>query len=363
MNESIGQIIKRLRKERGLTQEELAERLNISAPAISKWENDTSMPDISQIVPLAGVFGVRTDVLFGLHTDGANAAVAEVKKIAELPETDNDRRVELWSDLLKQYPNNNEIRRNLAKAYLCRKKEGDYAAAAELFEKILDECTDSEIRLKSLSMLCFCYNRMGDTQNAVRVAKLCGPSHITTDSLLAKIDGYEGRDEVNQRLLAYSVQEAAWCLMRQSYPSDADAVFAHRTAIRMLDLLYYDGDKARISHVYITLRTALSKLLARIGDHDAMYAELENWLNDVIFEDSLPTGDYHYSGNIFLNLTTQQHHHSESRPGWGLECMQHCADFDKVRDTEEFQKFWKEAQERYHREVLGAFFRIDPAGL
>lgn len=356
MNESMGQIIKRLRKERGLTQEELAERLSISAPAISKWENDAGMPDISQIVPLASVFGVRTDVLFGLHTDGADAAIAEAKKATDLPDTDNDRCIEMWRDLLKQYPSNNEIRRNLAKVYLWRKKEGDFAAAAELYEKILDECTDSKIRLKSISMLCFCYNRMGDTRNAVRVAKLCGPAHITTDSLLAKIDGYEERNEVNQRLLEHSVREAAWCLMRQNYPSDADAIFAHRTAIRMLDLLYYDGDKSWISYVYITLRTELSKLLARVGEYDAMYAELENWLNEVIFEDSLPTGDYHYPGNVFLNLTTYRHH-SEPRFGWGLECMQHhlrFPDFDKVRDTEEFQKFWREAQERYHREVPGA---------
>lgn len=299
MNESMGHIIKRLRKEHNLTQEELAEQLNISAPAISKWENGTAMPDISQIVPLASIFGVRTDVLFGLHADGVDAAIAKVKKIADLPETDNDHCIALWSDLLKQYPANNTIRRKLAHAYLCRKEGGDYAAAAELYEKVLDECTDSKIRLKSLSMLCFCYNRMGDTRNAVRIAKLCGSVHISQDALLAKIDGYEEHNEVNQRLLAYSVEEAAWCLMRQNYQSDADAIFAHRTAIRMLDLLYYDGDKSWISYVYVILRTELCKLLAKTGDYDAMYVELENWLNDVIFEDSLPMGDYHYTGNVF----------------------------------------------------------------
>ena len=65
MKETMGQIIRRLRKERNLTQEELAEQLGVTFQAVSKWENDTGMPDISQVVPIAHVFGVSTDVLFG----------------------------------------------------------------------------------------------------------------------------------------------------------------------------------------------------------------------------------------------------------------------------------------------------------
>ncbi len=64
MTRTIGEIIRTLRKERNLTQEELAELLNVSGQAVSKWENGASLPDISQIVPLASVFGVPTDVLF-----------------------------------------------------------------------------------------------------------------------------------------------------------------------------------------------------------------------------------------------------------------------------------------------------------
>ena len=52
---TMGQIIKKLRKGRGFTQEELAERLGVTYQAISKWENDSGMPDISQIVPLATI--------------------------------------------------------------------------------------------------------------------------------------------------------------------------------------------------------------------------------------------------------------------------------------------------------------------
>lgn len=80
MKETMGQIIRRLRKERNMTQDELAEQLGVTFQAISKWENDTGMPDISQVVPLATVFNVSTDVLFGIY--GRNDA-EEVKKIIE----------------------------------------------------------------------------------------------------------------------------------------------------------------------------------------------------------------------------------------------------------------------------------------
>ena len=81
---NIGQIIKQLRKERGLTQEELAEQLNVTAQAVSKWENGTSLPDISQVVPLASVFGVTTDVLFGI--EGTNAAEEAYRIVSEAEE-------------------------------------------------------------------------------------------------------------------------------------------------------------------------------------------------------------------------------------------------------------------------------------
>lgn len=78
MKETMGQIIKRLRKERNLTQEELAEQLGVTFQAVSKWENDNGMPDISQVVPLATVFNVSTDVLFGIY---GTSDAEEVDKI------------------------------------------------------------------------------------------------------------------------------------------------------------------------------------------------------------------------------------------------------------------------------------------
>ncbi len=83
MSETMGQIIRRLRKERNLTQEELAEQLNITPQAVSRWENGTGLPDISQIVPLASVFGVTTDVLFNIEGTTADDEAYKIVNTAE----------------------------------------------------------------------------------------------------------------------------------------------------------------------------------------------------------------------------------------------------------------------------------------
>jgi tellurite methyltransferase len=67
MNHNFGSTIKALRTERGLTQEQLAGRVNVSAPAVSKWERGEAYPDFTLIPALAGELGVSTDRLFGLH--------------------------------------------------------------------------------------------------------------------------------------------------------------------------------------------------------------------------------------------------------------------------------------------------------
>ena len=65
MENTIGKRIAANRKRMGMTQEQLAERLGITAQAISKWENDQSCPDISMLPTLADIFGISTDALLG----------------------------------------------------------------------------------------------------------------------------------------------------------------------------------------------------------------------------------------------------------------------------------------------------------
>ena len=60
---SIGKMISSLRKEKGMTQSELAEKMNVTDKAVSKWERDLSCPDINTISKLADVLEVSVDEL------------------------------------------------------------------------------------------------------------------------------------------------------------------------------------------------------------------------------------------------------------------------------------------------------------
>ncbi|MBQ4349824.1 MAG: helix-turn-helix domain-containing protein [Clostridia bacterium] len=62
---NIGEQIAALRRARSMTQEELASVIGVSAQSVSKWENSNTMPDVSLLPVLAGIFGVSIDYLFG----------------------------------------------------------------------------------------------------------------------------------------------------------------------------------------------------------------------------------------------------------------------------------------------------------
>lgn len=85
MNETMGSIIARLRKEKGMTQEQLANELGISYQAVSKWENELSSPDISALPLLAELFDVSIDELFGREQKTSETAAAAESPAAGEP--------------------------------------------------------------------------------------------------------------------------------------------------------------------------------------------------------------------------------------------------------------------------------------
>ena len=66
MNITIGETIKRLRNQKGVTQEKLADSLGVTPQAVSKWESGTGLPAIDYLPDLSAYFGVSVDELLGV---------------------------------------------------------------------------------------------------------------------------------------------------------------------------------------------------------------------------------------------------------------------------------------------------------
>lgn len=77
----IGELICTLRKEKGLTQVQLAERLNVSDKAVSKWERGLGCPDVSLLARLSQVFAVDLEKLLAGELDPNSQAAGNLKNL------------------------------------------------------------------------------------------------------------------------------------------------------------------------------------------------------------------------------------------------------------------------------------------
>lgn len=81
-NKSIGEMISSLRKGKGMTQNELAEKMNVTDKAVSKWERNLSCPDINSIPKLAEILGTTVEELLNAQSKKENNKVDEIVNIA-----------------------------------------------------------------------------------------------------------------------------------------------------------------------------------------------------------------------------------------------------------------------------------------
>lgn len=152
----IGKKIKELRKKKDMTQERLAEYLNVSFQAVSKWETGAASPDLSMIVPLARVLGVSTDELFGLVSSEEDHRLKELE--AALDDTnqtgDTAKRYEIAKIAVAEYPGNFDCLLWLALAeesyaihnceHYSKEQQEHFKAAVKLYETIFEDCDDTD---------------------------------------------------------------------------------------------------------------------------------------------------------------------------------------------------------------------------
>lgn len=74
---TIGDVIKKYRKNKGMTQEEMAARLGVTAPAVNKWERGNTLPDVALLAPIARLLGITTDELLSFKDDLTDEEISQ----------------------------------------------------------------------------------------------------------------------------------------------------------------------------------------------------------------------------------------------------------------------------------------------
>ena len=103
----IHEIIRKYRKEQNLTQEQVANYLGVSAPAVNKWENGISYPDITLLAPLARVLKINVDTLLSFKEELTDKEIDQfVKELSEAIHLEGyEAAFAKASDKIKEYPN------------------------------------------------------------------------------------------------------------------------------------------------------------------------------------------------------------------------------------------------------------------
>lgn len=173
----IGEKIKELRKSQDVTQEKLADYLNISYQAVSKWENGLALPDITLIPALSGFFGVSSDYLLGIDTEQSDKVIenvlGEVSRLKHIAKAEEG--IALIEKTLRSYPNNHKLLAEWVELKVhtfetnCEKKEW-LKQIEDKANIILHDSNDDFIRYKAKLALTLAYSFC---EERVKAEKLC----------------------------------------------------------------------------------------------------------------------------------------------------------------------------------------------
>lgn len=217
---NIGTNIYTLRKEKKITQSQLAEKLGVSEQAISKWENGQCAPDVSLFPVMAEFFGVSIDRLFGYYQ---NSYAAEVKAIIKAADDSGDtyKEIEIIREGLQKYPNSPDLKNYLAfsLSMINRISEDEnerkeaVQKAIRLCTEVVDACGDTGKVDQALNMLVRIHNETGNYNAAeMCIAKLSADRYDARVVGMAELLGVKGCYTEQQRFGETALWRLWWTM-------------------------------------------------------------------------------------------------------------------------------------------------------
>ena len=236
MELSIGENIRRLRRERELTQEEVAAHLGISFQAISKWERGDGYPDITILPAIASYFGVTADELLGMDR------ITAARYYDELNRSWQENRVRgmhaenvaLMEEGLRRFPNDALLMVQLSSSLWRLGGEENMRRAVGIEEQIINHTPDSEVRAATMYNICHSYLKLGMADKARNQAEKLPNLYKSRENMLAFLT--EGQEK--RRIALDALRPLAWSLaLHMKTLAEADGKVMLDRAAKILDMM------------------------------------------------------------------------------------------------------------------------------
>ena len=262
MKLTISENIRRLRRERGMTQERLAELMGVTNQAVSKWESQSTYPDITALIPLAEIFGVSVDELLGNKISERAARNAEVKATLKRIRYDDRQSeadyLEYARKAVAEFPADEELQHELAWALKCcvyyaddldgDEKENMTQEAEKILLRLMDTVRDETLRCRVVYALVDLYaNCLHDANRALSVADRLPEMEWCRE--IVKADAFSG-GKIENRDIAIRCQQEAILELADNlggkiaalsrYVPAEEEIAMRRTANRIYELIYGD---------------------------------------------------------------------------------------------------------------------------
>ncbi len=292
MELTIGSNIKRLRKEKNLTQEQLAELVGVSFQAISKWENNIGYPDITLLPALSSVLDASVDTIMGV-----DRSQAEIERLLlEIAETSKSGRLreayEMGKEALCRFPSNDLLLFAVSSFAFALSVTADEEEKGRLIDeirtmtdRILAYSQSDELKTRARWTLCQTYIHAKDKKSAAEVG--WGLPDITAcrQYLLAScLEGEEKKQFMEKTMYLVTVLFTSFVRQSSPEPIPDHPVFSRtdrkttENLIKVWDIafsLMSDGIRVKRQNVtYMNLHLSAAERAVEESDREAALSHL-----------------------------------------------------------------------------------------
>lgn len=360
----IGENIKRFRRQKGITQETLADHMHVSTAAVSKWERNETLPDISMVIPLASYFGVSTDEILGLdvakNEEKIKQYLDEANHLAALGKAFDQ--FELITKAYDEFPNDWRI----IEAYMwqlnydphCKDPYGDEVHKEELYHlcnRVLDECNMDKIRTSALSIISGLYILDGQREKAIEIAKRA-PDYWNTEGeglerAFVMNDGIHVMDEWwNQirenvfdltKLLTVKIKYMAVT----SELSPAEQIKHLQKSVDLLKMIFDDGDYGFYNQDLSELYFWIANRYVMVDDFDKAFENYElgfKYAKAFVDMPKLTTHTSFLVKDKTFDMSQTNSSTEENMIARQINCLRSWGVYEKVKDTPQMKKILAE---------------------